>query len=377
MNLIRIFTLFGLFLFTLHPFPLTNAAEPPITVQSIASMGFTVSDMNRSVAFYRDVLTFKPVSDVEVDGPEYDQLYGCFGVRARVVRMRLGEQQIELMQFISPPDLRAIPVPSYSNDLWFQHVAIVVRDMDVAWAQLRKHHVRQISPRPQTIPTSNQAAAGIKAIKFRDPDGHNLELLWFPEGKGNPVWKRGGGDLFLGIDHTAMTVRSTENSLKFYRELLGLTVAGGTLNMGTEQEHLDSLPGARARVTGLTLTIGPLGVELLEYERPTAGRPFPTDSHPTDLWYWQTTMIVPDVEIAAAQVHGMGQMISAGVVTLPDKSLGFAKGLVVRDPDGHAIQLVGLLNKWVWTAVLVYCASSMVRSLPLCAGAVYVSNGTG
>jgi catechol 2,3-dioxygenase-like lactoylglutathione lyase family enzyme len=340
MNLIRIFTLFGLFLFTLHPFPLTNAAEPPITVQSIASMGFTVSDMNRSVAFYRDVLTFKPVSDVEVDGPEYDQLYGCFGVRARVVRMRLGEQQIELMQFISPPDLRAIPVPSYSNDLWFQHVAIVVRDMDVAWAQLRKHHVRQISPRPQTIPTSNQAAAGIKAIKFRDPDGHNLELLWFPEGKGNPVWKRGGGDLFLGIDHTAMTVRSTENSLKFYRELLGLTVAGGTLNMGTEQEHLDSLPGARARVTGLTLTIGPLGVELLEYERPTAGRPFPTDSHPTDLWHWQTTMIVPDVEIAAAQVHGMGQMISAGVVTLPDKSLGFAKGLVVRDPDGHAIQLV-------------------------------------
>jgi catechol 2,3-dioxygenase-like lactoylglutathione lyase family enzyme len=90
--------------------------------------------------------------------------------------MRLGEQQIELTQFISPPDPRPIPVPSYSNDLWFQHFAIVVRDMDAAWAQLRTHHVRQISPRPQTIPMSNQVAAGIKAIKFRDPDGHNLEL---------------------------------------------------------------------------------------------------------------------------------------------------------------------------------------------------------
>jgi catechol 2,3-dioxygenase-like lactoylglutathione lyase family enzyme len=275
-----------------------------------------------------------------VDGPEYDQLYGCFGVRARVVQMQLGEQQIELTQFISPPDLRPIPMPSYSNDLWFQHLAIVVRDMEAAWAQLRKHHVRQISPRPQTIPVFNVGAAGIKAIKFRDPDGHNLELLWFPEGKGNPVWKRGGEDLFLGIDHTAMTVRSTENSLKLYRDLLGLTVAGGTLNMGTEQEHLDSLPGARVRVTGLTPEIGPLGVEFLEYERPTAGRPFPTDSHPTDLWHWQTTMIVPDVEIAAAQVHGMGQMISAGVVTLPDKRLGFTKGMVVRDPDGHAMQIV-------------------------------------
>jgi catechol 2,3-dioxygenase-like lactoylglutathione lyase family enzyme len=212
--------------------------------------------------------------------------------------------------------------------------------MDTAWVQLRKHHVRQISPRPQTIPTSTQAAAGIKAIKFRDPDGHNLELLWFPEGKGNPAWKRGGGDLFLGIDHTAMTVRSTENSIKFYRDLLGLTVAGGTLNLGTEQEHLDSLPGVRVRVTGLTSKRGPPGVEFLEYELPTAGRPFPTDSHPTDLWHWQTTMVVPDVEVAVAQVHGMGQIVSVGVVTLPDKSLGFTKGMVVRDPDGHAIQLV-------------------------------------
>jgi len=339
-TLFRIFAFLSLLLLTSHPLPLTAQAEPRAVARSIASVGFTVSDMDRSVAFYRDVLTFRPVSDVDVDGPEYDQLYGCFGVRARVVRMQLGEQQIELTQFISPPDLRPIPVPSYSNDLWFQHFAIVVRDMEEAWAQLRKHHVRQISPRPQTIPLSNQAAAGIKAIKFRDPDGHNLELLWFPEGKGNPVWKRGGGDLFLGIDHTAMTVRSTDNSIKFYRDLLGLTVTGGALNMGTEQEHLDSLPGARVHVTGLTPMMGPPGVEFLEYERPTAGRSFPADSYPTDLWHWQTTLVVPDLEVAAAHIHEMGQMISAGVVTLPDKSLGFTKGMVVRDPDGHTIQLI-------------------------------------
>ncbi|HEY6260124.1 MAG TPA: VOC family protein, partial [Nitrospiraceae bacterium] len=43
-------------------------------VLAVESIGMTVSDMDRSVAFYSDVLTFKPVSDVEVDGPEYDQL---------------------------------------------------------------------------------------------------------------------------------------------------------------------------------------------------------------------------------------------------------------------------------------------------------------
>ncbi|MDP3089324.1 MAG: VOC family protein [Nitrospira sp.] len=316
------------------------ATESPLAVQSVASVGFTVSDMERSVAFYQDLLAFKPVNDVEVDGPEYDQLYGIFGVRARVVKLQLGEQQLELTQFLAPPDVRPVPVPSYSNDLWFQHIAIVVRDMDRAWGQLRKHHVRQISPRPQTIPISNPAAAGIKAIKFRDPDGHNLELLWFPEGKGNPIWKKPGSDLFMGIDHTAMTVRSTESSTKFYRDLLGMTVAGGTLNMGTTQQYLDSLPGARTWVTGLAPKMGPPGLEFLEYELPTAGRPFPTDTHPTDLWHWQTTLVVSDIEAAAAQVHGMGQMISSGVVTLPDKGLGFTKGFLVRDSDGRAVQIV-------------------------------------
>lgn len=325
-------------LVTPHP---SLAAEPPVVVESIASVGFTVSDMERSVAFYRDVLTFKPMSDIEIDGPEYDQLYGIFGVRARIVRMQLGDQQIELTQFISPPDLRPIPVPSYSHDLWFQHFAIVVSDMDAAWAQLRKYHVRQISPRPQTIPPSNHAAAGIKAIKFRDPDGHNLELLWFPEGKGHPVWrKRGNTDVFLGVDHTAITVRSTEQSLKFYRDLLGFAVAGGTVNMGTEQEYLDSLPGARARVTGLTPLMGLPGVEFLEYELPMAGRPFPADSHPTDLWHWQTTVVVSDVKAAATALGTSGRLVSSQIVTSPEGALGFRAGVLVRDPDGHVVRIV-------------------------------------
>jgi catechol 2,3-dioxygenase-like lactoylglutathione lyase family enzyme len=315
-------------------------ADNSSLVLAVESIGMTVSDMDQSVAFYSDVLTFTPVSDVEVDGPEYDQLWGIFGVRARVVRMQLGEQQLELIQFLAPPDVRPIPVPSYSNDLWFQHIAIVVRDMEAAWAQLRKHHVRQLSPRPQTIPISNPSAAGIKAMKFRDPDGHNLELLWFPEGKGNPVWHKPTNNLFLGIDHTALTVRSTENSIRFYRDLLGMTVVGGTLNMGAEQEHLDSLPGARARVTGMAPQIGPPGVEFLEYELPNTGRPIPPDSHPTDLWHWQTTVVVPDVEAVAAAVRPTATFVSPAVVTLRENMLGFEKGVLVRDPDGHAIQIV-------------------------------------
>ena len=335
----RVTLLFGLALAYGLTLATAALAEQP-SVMSVAGIGMTVSEMDRSVAFYSDVLTFKKISDVEVDGDEYDRLWGVFGLRARVVRMRLGEQKLELIQFLSPPDIRSIPVPSYSNDLWFQHFAIVVRDMDEAWAQLRKHHVRQISPRPQTIPKSNEASAGIKAIKFRDPYGHNLELLWFPEGKGNPLWHRSTTDLFLGIDHTAITVRNTENSVKFYRDLLGMTVAGGSFNVGTEQEHLDSLSGAKVRVTGLKTVVGTPGVEFLEYELPAAGRPMPTDTRATDLWHWQVTLVVSDAESAAGLLRSSSTLVSSGVVAMPDGALGFKKGFLVRDPDGHVMQIV-------------------------------------
>jgi len=317
------------------------AAADSVAVRSVAAIGMTVADMDRSVAFYADALSFKKVSDVEVDGPEYERLWGIFGVHARVVRMQLGDQVLELLQFLAPPDVRPIPVPSYSNDLWFQHFAIVVRDMDEAWKHLRKQHVRLISPRPQTIPKTNPAAAGIRALKFRDLDGHNLELLWFPEGKGDSRWHRSTSALFLGIDHTAMTVRRTDNSLKFYHDLLGLMVAGNSLNVGTEQEHLDSLRGARVRVTGLKPQVGPPGIEFLEYELPAAGRPIPTDVRPNDLVHWQVTLVVDDVEAVAERLRpGPYTFVSTDLVSLPDDRLGFKRGFLVRDPDGHVMQVV-------------------------------------
>src|SRR5213080_322929 len=127
-----------------------------------------------------------------------------------------------------------MPVDACSNDLWFQHIAIVVNDMDEAYRQLRSHKVRHASTGPQTIPASNKAAAGIRAFYFKDPDGHNLEIIYFPPGKGDPRWQQKRDKLFLGIDHTAIVVPSTQNGLRFYRDLLGLKLAGESLNHGTE-----------------------------------------------------------------------------------------------------------------------------------------------
>jgi len=54
----------------------------------------------------------------------------------------------------------------------------------------------------------------------------SLEILEFPPDKGSAKWHRPTGNLFLGIDHTAIVVSDTDASLRFYRDLLGMCVAG-------------------------------------------------------------------------------------------------------------------------------------------------------
>ena len=305
---------------------------------SVESVGMTVSDMDRAVEFY-SALTFQKISDVEVLGEEFEHLEGVFGARMRIVRMQLGKEYLDLTQYLAPPG-RPIPVDSRSNDLWFQHIAIVVRDMDQAFDKLRALKVQFVSTGPQTLPPSIKAAAGIKAFYFRDPDQHNLEIIYFPPGKGDPRWQEKTDNLFLGIDHTAIGISSTDASLHFYRDLLGLRRAGESENFGTEQEHLNQVFGARLRITGMRADSGP-GVEFLEYLTPRDGRTRPADVHANDIVHWQTMIATDEIDLLAkklrdAQVH----FVSSGVVVMPNDKSGFSKGALVSDPDGHDLLLI-------------------------------------
>ena len=281
-------------------------ASPPASAPVVAvdSVAMTVNDLDRAVDFYTRVLTFEKVSEREVVGTDYEHLYGVFGMRLRVARMKLGDESIELMQFLAPRG-RPAPVDSRSNDRWFQHVAIIVSDMDRAYARLRQFKAEHASSSPQRLPDWNPNAGGIEAFYFRDPDGNHLEILEFPPGKGDAKWHQQNGKLFLGIDHTAIVVADTEASLRFYRDQLGMRVVGMSENYGTEQEHLNNVFGAHLAITALRAPRGP-GVELLEYLAPRTGRPIPSDTQANDDWYWQINMRAP------------------------------RPAVIVRDPDGHA-----------------------------------------
>jgi catechol 2,3-dioxygenase-like lactoylglutathione lyase family enzyme len=197
-----------------------------------------------------------------------------------------------------------------------------------------------VSTAPQTLPPSIPAAAGIQAFYFRDPDGHNLELIHFPAGKGDPRWQQPKDQLFLGIDHTAIGIGNTEASLKFYRDLLGMRKAGESENFGTEQEHLNQVFGAHLRITGMRADQGP-GIEFLDYLTPRDGRPIPADARTNDLVHWQTVLVTNDLISAAKALHqNQVAFVSSELITLPKDKIGFSKGVMVRDPDGHDLLLV-------------------------------------
>jgi catechol 2,3-dioxygenase-like lactoylglutathione lyase family enzyme len=314
------------------------------SVERVDAVGMTVSDMDRSIEFYSKILSFEKVSDVEVAGEDYEHLQGVFGLRMRVVRLRLGDEFIELTEYLAPKG-RPIPVDSRSNDRWFQHVAIITSDMERAYGWLRQHKIEHASSGPQRLPDWNKNAGGIKAFYFKDPDEHVLEILQFPTGKGEPKWQRAADDtqarLFLGIDHTAIVVGDTEASLKFYRDVLGMRVAGESENYGTEQEHLNNVFGARLRITSMRAPGGGPGIEFLEYLAPRNGRPIPEDQRANDLSHWQTRLLVARADAAAQSLLSRRySFVSSGVISVDRRQFGFARSFLVRDPDGHVMQLV-------------------------------------
>lgn len=313
------------------------------TINKINRVSFSVSNLNEALEFYTQTLPFQKDTLFILKGGKIQQLFNIqdTSLSLKVARLHLGDEQIELMEFHSVENQgRKIPADSRSNDLWFQHIAIVVSNMEKAYQILAENEVTHVSTSPQTLPAYLPAAAGISAFYFRDPDGHNLELIHFPKGKGNPKWQTYNNELFLGIDHTAIGIESTKTSLQLYKEVVGLNIAGNSENYGTEQEHLNQVFGARLKITGMKAANG-IGLEFLDYIAPPGGRKYPADTKPTDLWYWQTTFEVTDINNLFQKLKDKKySILSENIVEIGFLGLKGDLGFIARDPDGHFLLFI-------------------------------------
>jgi catechol 2,3-dioxygenase-like lactoylglutathione lyase family enzyme len=229
-----------------------------VKILRLACIGLTTPNALALGRFYEHALGF---STVRPRGRKWANGLGASGISRRIA-LSIGNEVIELNQFDRPG--RPYPRDSSASDLIFQHFAIVVADMAAAYRQLCSvDGWSTISiGGPQRLPPSS---GGVVAFKFRDPDGHPLELLAFPEQKMPLHWKAySKAGLFLGIDHSAINVSDSKRSIAFY-ETLGLQTGSCSVNTGIEQARLDGLTAPRVEVTAQTPPRATPHVELLCY----------------------------------------------------------------------------------------------------------------
>jgi catechol 2,3-dioxygenase-like lactoylglutathione lyase family enzyme len=303
----------------------------------VTEVGYTVRDLDRTVAWFAEQLGAELEETRYTTGPELDALTGLSDAAAETALLRLGNARIALTQYARTEGAYEEP---RSNDLTFEHLALVVADMDRAFAALQAAGGWTPVSRggPQRIPDSNPAAAGIRAFYFREAEGHPLELIWYPDDKGAAAWHRREGPLFLGVDHTAIGVSDRAASRVFYQRL-GLEVRGTSYNVGVEQERLSGVPGARVRIEGLGGPSG-IGVEFLEYEAPGPGRPRPADLSVRDVRHWEISIAVADLDATVSALRADGvEVVSQRPAACGVCAVG-SRAALVRDPDGHVVRLV-------------------------------------
>jgi catechol 2,3-dioxygenase-like lactoylglutathione lyase family enzyme len=277
----------------------------PVAVPRIDSVAIVVRDIDAERAFYVQALGFRELGSAPMPG-------------GRVVHLALGSQRLDVVRYDRPGAPIAAGV--HSDDRTFQHIAIIVSTMDRAWAHVTRFGIHPVSVAPQVLPRSNPAAGGIAAVYFRDPEGHPLELLHFPAGKGAPQW-HAATPLFLGIAHTAVAVDDVPASTRFY-EHLGFVVRGHGNNEGIEQARLSGVPGAHVQITAVRFADAP-GVEFLHYVFPVRPQP-PETARPNDSIATRTRI----VEVNAVAL--------CDALTPAQRSSG---GCLVRDPDGHFVEI--------------------------------------
>ncbi|HEY8517776.1 MAG TPA: VOC family protein [Candidatus Binatia bacterium] len=142
-------------------------------IASVSHVGVCVSDLERSLRFYCDVLGFERSStmpDVHVAGEPTDTLLRLSGVDLHAVYVERDGLRLELLHYASPRSPQAPPKRAM-NDLGFTHLSVRVADVTAALATLEQMGVE--IDRESVIQFGGLTVAAF----VRDPDGLPIELV--------------------------------------------------------------------------------------------------------------------------------------------------------------------------------------------------------
>jgi catechol 2,3-dioxygenase-like lactoylglutathione lyase family enzyme len=136
--------------------------------------GIIVSDLERSIDFYADVLRLEMLTEPSpvFDAPELGEALGVAGAALRMATFRVGDDTLELLEYSAPPSPVDAPLPQ--NAIGSHHVALLVDDIQATYDKLAARGVKFLSA-PNAI--DEGVLQGWRWVYFTDPDGITLELV--------------------------------------------------------------------------------------------------------------------------------------------------------------------------------------------------------
>jgi len=138
--------------------------------------GITVSNLERSLAFWRDVLGFEFSHRTQQSGQFAEEITGVTGAQLSLAVVKAPGHKIELLEYHAPADRKS------TNDLrpcdvGHAHIALTVDDLDAVLHRIAASGWKTAGS-PQTLTTGPNT--GKRVVYVRDPDGNTIELMQPP-----------------------------------------------------------------------------------------------------------------------------------------------------------------------------------------------------
>ncbi len=139
--------------------------------------GITVSNLERSLAFWRDVLGFELSHTAHQTGKLAKEITGVADAEIKLAVLKTpGGHKIELLEYLAPPD-RKQHIHLRPCDVGHVHVALIVNDLDTVLEKIAQSGWKAAG-KPQTLKMGPNA--GKRVVYVRDPDGTTIEFMQPP-----------------------------------------------------------------------------------------------------------------------------------------------------------------------------------------------------
>jgi glyoxylase I family protein len=149
----------------------------PFRILAADHTGITVSNIERALVFWRDVLGFEPSHTAHQTGEMASEITGVAGAEIKLAVVKApGGHKIELLEYLAPAD-RKRHCDLRPCDVGSVHVALIVDDLDAILSAIDASGWKAAG-KPQTLQSGPNA--GKRVVYVRDPDGTTIELMQQP-----------------------------------------------------------------------------------------------------------------------------------------------------------------------------------------------------